>query len=389
MNLVIYARISSIKQSENSIEAQLRVCRAWAQANGHTVAAEYVDMAQSAKNSDRDEFQAMIKAVLGGQADGILVHKLDRFARNRADSITYKTLLRRKGKDVISVSQPMGDSPTDRLLEGILETIDEFYLLNLASETQKGLRNLAVNGIFPQHPPLGYYRENRISYPDPVRWPMMKQIFEAYAGGGYTLKRLAKTAFENGLTSNTGKKVQPNHWQKLMRNVFYIGQVHWRGEIFPGKHQPLIDPATFNRIQELMTEKSRGGSLTRHQYKYSGLFVSERCGKKMIGTTVRNRFIYYRAKAETGPEHNIGEKTAEKILEKVLDQIVIAEPDIIPVPPALVWAVRLAPTAGAIYSYMSGEERNEFLELVVDQIIVDGENRLVEVKTKNGFKFNQ
>ena len=385
MKLVIYARISSIKQSENSIEAQIRVCRAWAKSNDHIVVREYIDLAQSARNSKRDEFQRMIKAVLTGQADGILVHKLDRFARNRQDSITYKAMLRRKGKEIISVSQPIGDGPTDRLLEGILETIDEFYLLNLASETQKGLRNLAANGIFPQRPPLGYYRENKLAHIDPVRGPLVTEIISDYATGNYTLRKLAGAAWDRGLASNTGKRVLPGNWGKLLHNRFYIGEIHWRGEVFAGKHTPLTDETTFDRVRDLLAERSTGGAATRREYRFTGYLFSAVHNRLMTGNTVRRKFTYYRAKGD-GPEHNIREKDAESIVGHVLRKISICEPDVIPAgSPRLSLAIRVASVAWDIYRNINDDEKTDFLSLALERIEINKKNEPVRVITKPGF----
>lgn len=387
MKLVIYARISSVKQSENSIEAQIRACRSWAESNRHTVVREYIDLHLSAKNAERDEFQAMIKAVLAGQADGILVHKLDRFARNRQDSITYKAMLRRKGKEVISVSQPIGDAPTDRLLEGILETIDEFYLLNLSTETQKGLRNLAANGIFPQRPPLGYYRENKLAYVDPVRGPLMAEVFMDYASGNYDLRTMVEEAFTRGLKTNNGKKVYAGNLGKLLRNRFYLGEVHWRGESFQGRHKPLTDETTFDRVQRILTERSTGGASTRRNYLYTGYLHSAVYGKPMTGCTVKRTYTYYRAKGD-GAEHNIREQDAEAIIRHVLLKTKIVAPDIIPAQSdRLSLALRVAPNAWDIYRHITADERPEFLSLVLESVSIDKANKPTGVTVMPGFVY--
>ena len=162
LRCAVYCRYSSEGQRDSmSIEAQRRACTEFAAKQGWSVHKVYVDEARSGTSDDRAAFQEMI-------ADGIkkhppfqvvLVHKLDRFARNRYDSIKYKSLLRRKGIKVVSATQPIVGSgdPTEVLLEAMLEGMDEFYSLNLARESLKGMAENARRGWWNGgHAPFGY-----------------------------------------------------------------------------------------------------------------------------------------------------------------------------------------------------------------------------------------
>ena len=386
MKLVIYARISSDKQSENSIEAQLRMCRQWAEQNGHEVVREYVDHGFSAKTANRDAFQQMVKAVLAGQADAILVHKLDRFSRNREDSVTYKAMLRRKGKQVISVSEPLGNTPTDRLLEGMLETLNEFYLLNLAAETQKGMRNLAANGIFPLRPPLGYVKRNKLCYVDPVAGPKMTEAFREYATGNYTLSEWAAEAYRREIRTKAGNKLQKGRWSKLFRNPFYIGKFWWNDAVWDGIHEPLTDEKTWNTVQEILAERRPAEKLgERHRYLLTGYLVSAVYAARMNGNTVRNKvgekYFYYRA-VGGGAEHNVDENVALKNVTDVLKSVRVSDSRIVPLGDVLRLAVRVAPSVGDVFEQLESDDlRAELLAAVLpkDAIIV-GENGEMSLK---------
>ena len=127
MKVVIYARFSSHSQTEQSIEGQLKVCYEYARAHDYTVIGEYIDRAQSAKTSDRIEFQKMIADSDNKTFEGVLVYQLDRFARNRIDSAIYKSRLKKNGIKVISAKENISEDASGILMEGVLESMAEYY----------------------------------------------------------------------------------------------------------------------------------------------------------------------------------------------------------------------------------------------------------------------
>ncbi len=132
MNGVIYARYSSDNQREESIEGQLRECKAFAEKNDIQIVDTYIDRALSAKTDNRPDFQRMIKESSGGMFDIVLVWKLDRFARNRYDSAHYKNILRKNGVKVMSATELISDSAEGILLESMLEGYAEYYSAELS-----------------------------------------------------------------------------------------------------------------------------------------------------------------------------------------------------------------------------------------------------------------
>ena len=132
MNAVIYARYSSHAQREESIEGQLRVCYDYAKRNGIHVVKEYIDRALSATSDQRPAFQQMITESASGTFDAVLVYALDRFSRDRYDAAVYRKKLRNNDVRIVSVTQPIDDSPEGVLIESLLEGLAEYYSKNLA-----------------------------------------------------------------------------------------------------------------------------------------------------------------------------------------------------------------------------------------------------------------
>lgn len=197
----LYARVSSDKQDvDMSIAAQLRALRDYAAREGYLVVQEYVDQAESGRTAARP-------------FDAVLVWKYSRFARSREDSIVFKTLLRKHGVQVLSITEPADDSPTGRLMEAIIESLDEFYSANLAQEVIRGMREAASRGFFKNcREPYGYRRvkvpdgrkERPRLEPDPRTAPVVKGIFsDALAGMG--VKEICRRLNGEGVAGPRGK----------------------------------------------------------------------------------------------------------------------------------------------------------------------------------------
>jgi site-specific DNA recombinase len=160
MKAALYARVSSEAQDVDlSISAQVKAIREYAVKNGYEIVREYVDEAESGRSASRPAFREMIALarIKDPPFQAILVWKLNRFSRNRVDSVTFKTLLKNKGIRVVSINEHLDESPSGQLLEGIIESIDEFYSANLGQDIRRGIRESAERGFYPGgRPPYGY-----------------------------------------------------------------------------------------------------------------------------------------------------------------------------------------------------------------------------------------
>ena len=191
--VALYARVSSDRQDVDlSVAAQLRALRNYADKNG------YVDQAVSGHVDDRPEFDKMIdEARSPGEAfQEVLVWKFSRFTRKREHAVAYKSLLLRRGVRVVSITEPTDDTPTGTLMEGIIETVDEFYSENLATDVRRGMREAASRGFWvSSRTPYGYNRvmvqdgvkERPKLQPDDVKAPVVKRIFDMAENGAGTL----------------------------------------------------------------------------------------------------------------------------------------------------------------------------------------------------------
>lgn len=185
MNAVIYARYSCDNQREESIEGQLRECRAFAERSNYTLIDTYIDRAMSAKTDNRPEFQKMIKDSAKGQFNAIIVWKLDRFARNRYDSAHYKAMLRKNGVKVVSATEVISEGAEGIILESVLEGYAEYYSAELSEKVIRGMTENALkcqyNGGFV---PVGFkIDENKHYQLDELVAPLIQEAFMMYVNG--------------------------------------------------------------------------------------------------------------------------------------------------------------------------------------------------------------
>lgn len=235
MNVVTYLRVSSEQQAERelSIPAQREASQRFAAERGWIIVEEYVDEAKSAKSDARPEFQRMIAAAQKKDKsfEAIVVHKFDRFSRNRADHAVYKALLKKYGVAVVSVSEPIeADTPHGFLLESLLEVISEFYNVNLRHETLKGMRENAAQGFHcGGRAPYGYRRHQegvKVTYilgPDEEVQTVV-HIFEM-ATNGWGGKQIARQLNEG--TQFPDRRWAPSTILSILNNRAYLGERVW------------------------------------------------------------------------------------------------------------------------------------------------------------------
>ena len=313
----LYARVSSDRQDVDlSVSAQLRALKDYARANDYSVAREYIDEAESGRVANRPQFREMIEEGSKPKApfDVILVWKFSRFTRKREHAVAFKSQLRRKGIRVVSITEQAEDNATGRLLEGIIESVDEYYSENLAQEVVRGMREAASRGrSLGSKAPFGYRKvkvsdgakERPILEVDPATAPVVKEIFEkSLRGSG--LKELCKELNERGVT-NRGKRWNKGGLHYVLRNEAYTGAAVW-GKISKGEKTQdpvrvegawpaLVSRDLFDNVQEAMRERApkvqrpaRVGS----PYLLSGLLRCGVCGKPYSAQGAKSgQFAYY------------------------------------------------------------------------------------------------
>ena len=312
----LYARVSSDRQDVDlSVAAQLRALRDHARKNGYLVAREYVDEAESGRIADRPEFRKMIDAASKTNAPfrEILVWKFSRFTRKREHAVAFKSMLRKKGVRVVSITEHADDTPTGKLLEAIIESVDEFYSENLAQEVTRGMREAASRGFWiGSRTPYGYSRvmvydgpkKRPTLEPDPDASRVVKRIFDmAEAGTG--MLHIARTLNDEGIASPAGKLWSKNGIHFILRNEVYTGTLIW-GANAKDKAEPvriekafpaIISKAKSQRVNSLMRSRApkvinprRVGST----HLLSGLLKCKACNRALSAQVAKSgQFSYY------------------------------------------------------------------------------------------------
>ena len=307
MDVVIYARYSSDNQTEESITAQLRACREYADKNGHTVTGEYIDRAMTARSDARPEFQRMIADSDKRGFTGVIVHKLDRFSRDRYDHAIYKKKLRNNGVRVMSVLENLDDSPESVVTESVLEGFSEYFSRNLARETRKGLKEIALQAKFTGGtPPFGYdVDENNNYIINKLEAEAVRQIFDACLHGqGYT--QLIDDFRRKNIKTKFGREFGKNSFNAILKNEKYIGRYVYYpvGTSKQKLSDPIVvddaipaivDKVTFMEVQKIMNErKTTGRTVAVEPYLLSGLLYCGECGSPMSGhRSTKNGKAYY------------------------------------------------------------------------------------------------
>ena len=312
----LYARVSSDRQDVDlSVSAQLRALRDYAHKNGYLVAREYVDEAESGRIADRPQFQKMLNEASKPEApfQEILVWKFSRFTRKREHAVAFKAMLRRRGVRVVSITEHADDSPTGKLMEAIIESVDEFYSENLAQEVTRGMREAASRGFWvTSYAPYGYKRVYVQDGPkkrptlelNPPADAVVRRIFDMVLQGKSILD-VTKTLNAEGIPTTNGKKWLKTTIHTMLANEAYTGAVVW-GIKAKDKAEPvrvenafpaIVSKREFQRARKLLGSRAPKKVNPRRAsspYLLSGLLKCETCGKAMTAAEAKSgKYTYY------------------------------------------------------------------------------------------------
>ena len=312
----LYARVSSDRQDVDlSVAAQMRALREYAGRNNYLVVREFVDEAESGRIADRPQFRKMIDEAGKSNApfQEILVWKFSRFTRKREHAVAFKSMLRRKGVRVVSITEHADDTPTGKLMEAIIESVDEFYSENLAEEVKRGMREAASRGYWMgSRTPYGYNRvmvaDGAKKRPtlelDPDAAQVVKRIFDLAEAGTGMLK-ITQTLNDEGIASPTGKRWSKNGVHFILRNEVYTGTLVW-GTKGKDKAEPvriekafpsIVSKAQFRRVNKLMHSRAPKRTHPRRvgsTYLLSGLVKCHKCRRALSGQDAKSgQFAYY------------------------------------------------------------------------------------------------
>ena len=281
--VVIYLRVSTEEQATMGGEAegysipyQRDACLGKVRQLGGILAAEFVDAGESAKSAHRPQLQKMLRELKAKRIDYVLVHKIDRLARNRADDVEINAAIARSGPKLISVAEPVDETPAGKLLYNMMADVAQYHSDNLAVEVLKGMDTKAKRGGTPYRAPLGYLNRKefidnaRHSYViiDEERAPLIRWAFEQYALGNWAIRQLVDALNAQGLRSRASRKLTAKPLtisgvHHMLRNPYYMGVVPYRGVYHEGKHEPLVSVELWLRVQDVLTAHHLAGEKER------------------------------------------------------------------------------------------------------------------------------
>lgn len=297
-----YIRVSTDDQIEFSPDSQLEKIKLYAERNQMLLPKDFIflDEGISGRNTKkRTAFNAMIGLAKSKPKpfDVILVWKYSRFARNREDSVVYKSMLRKElNIDVVSISEDVGDDKMAILFEAMIEAMDEYYSINLAEEVKRGMTEKAKRGGVLSIPGFGYKVEKGEYVIVPEEAEIIRKVFCDYASGkGYLT--ITRSLNAMGVRSHRGNKIENRTIEYWLNNPLYIGKIRWNPDgklsrnytaetaiISDGTHTPIIDMETWDKVHYRMKlQKDKFGKYYNADRKdlshwLSGIVRCEKCG---------------------------------------------------------------------------------------------------------------
>ncbi|MBQ2590412.1 MAG: recombinase family protein, partial [Paludibacteraceae bacterium] len=268
-----------------SIDAQLRAISEYCKKEQISILKVFKDEAFSARTDKRPAFQELFGLIKEQPADFLVVHKLDRFARSRADAAFYRSKLKEAGMKLVSVLERLDDSPESIIMEGILESMNEYYSANLSRETKKGLKENILNGKRNGGKvPYGYSLIDHHLVPNKDA-DTVRRIFHLYSEGMGVTEIVKKT------------RSRINNIRPLLMNEVYLGHLISGENRCENAHEPIIDKETFYACQKRMQDKRmNAANRAKVDYMLAGLITCGVCGKRMIGMSSKGKYYYYSCK---------------------------------------------------------------------------------------------
>ena len=334
-----YIRVSTDEQVEFSPDAQLKAIQNYCKNNNLILDKQhvYIDEGISGRKADkRPAFQDMIKHAKKKEFDVILVHKFDRFARSREDSVVYKSLLKKEcNVKVISITESIEDDKFSVILEAMLEAMAEYYSLNLSDEVKKGMTEKALRGGWQTYAPFGYKLVNKKLEIVEEQASAVRMIFNDFINGEGFL-RIAKKVNALGFRTRFGKQFENRSIEYILNNPAYKGYARWTPTgkvrrktspdtiIVKSDHEPIIDEKTFDEVQELLKARKEihrryyKGINTNPTHWLSGLVRCKTCGYSLVKTSYATMVCNAYCKGTCPTSQRVKLKDLE---EAILEQI--------------------------------------------------------------------
>ncbi|NOT54799.1 MAG: recombinase family protein [Deltaproteobacteria bacterium] len=312
-----YIRVSTAKQGTHGvslIEQKAAIERYAARTNLSII--EWFEERETAAKRGRPVFTRMLNLLRKAKANGVLIHKIDRSARNLKDWADLGELID-AGVEVHFAADALDlNSRGGRLSADIQAVVAADYIRNLREETRKGFYGRLKQGLYPLAAPLGYLDQGggKAKTPCPKAAPLVRTVFELYASGKHSLRSLQDELIRIGLRNKRGGSISLNGLSKMLSNPFYCGLIRLRatGETFKAVHEPIVSVAQFERIQQILKGKY-GVRVLRHAWLFRRLMRCALCAHTLIGEKQKGR-VYYRCHTRACPTTTVQEDVVEATL---------------------------------------------------------------------------
>jgi DNA invertase Pin-like site-specific DNA recombinase len=318
MRAVIYARYSAgPKQTEQSIEGQVRVCTEYCQKNGLTIQEVYADRHISGKTDDRPEFRRLIADGKKKKFDAVVVYKTDRFARNKYDSAIYKRQLKQAGVKIYYAAESIPEGPEGIILESLMEGLAEYYSAELSQKVRRGMYESATKAhVFGGSVPFGLRTKKDHSLePDPNTAPAVKKIFEKYVDGESGAE-ICRWLNSHGYKTSQGRAFNKSSITRIIKNKKYIGIYEAMGVTIPDAIEPIVPKDLFYLAQKEMDKKKRIKATHNNtaEYLLSGKLFCGHCGNAMQGIsgTSKTGAVYYYYACGEQKKHKCSKKPVKR-----------------------------------------------------------------------------
>ena len=325
-----YVRVSTMKQGDGvSLEAQKDAIAAFAERNNILIS-KWFEEKETAAKKGRPIFNAMISELKRRKAHGVVIHKIDRFARNYTDWGKISDLAD-SGVEILTATESYDfNTYGGRMAADFQQVVAANYVRNLRDEIKKGQNGQLKKGLYPWGAPIGYLNAGggKPKLPDPERAPLVRLAFELYATGQYSYRSLLAELKQRGLRNKSAKPLSMCGLETLLKNRFYCGVIHIQvtGETYQGVHEPLISVALFQTVQEIKAGRS-GKIVTRHNHVYRGLFRCGLCTGPMV-PELQKGHVYYRCKLMSCPTKTVREEMLEAASYRCLQHVKLNSSDL-------------------------------------------------------------
>ena len=305
---VIYVRVSTKEQTENlSLPTQLHACEEYCRREGFEVFEWFKEEGESAKTTDRTELQKLLKycRTHKGKVHFVVVYNLTRFAREKYDHFALRAHLKSLGISLRSATEPIDDTSTGKLMEGVLAAFAQFDNDVRSERTRAGMRAALELGRWTFPAPLGYLNAPKWSgkslVPDPERAALVRQMFEEYATGRFSKQQVLARVTQRGLRTRRGLVLSPQSFGQMLRNSIFIGRIESPeyGVSTRGDFEPLVSEQTFYRAQAVSdgrVQVTAPRERNHPDFPLRGFVRCETCGRPLTGSWSKgrnSRYAYY------------------------------------------------------------------------------------------------